>query len=288
MYRYPNVFIVGFPKCGTTSLAYWLSDHPDIYLPPEKELHYFSKEMNIFNLTEEDYLEKYKNRKERILLDASTSYIYSDTAIQNIEKKIGNAKYIVMLRNPIDLVYSLYEQCVYEGIEKSKSFKEAWELSDIRWQGKDPYGYKYPKALAYKQIGMIGTHLEKLFNLVEKDRILVLFLEELKNPEKVWKKVLSFLEIEYFPKKEFPQLNPAKTVKFKPINYFLFKIFELKIKLGIKRNLGIASFVRKFITEYRQRPPLDYSFKKELQKFYLPEIEKVEQLLNINLEKWKR
>jgi hypothetical protein len=40
MLRKPNFFIIGAPKCGTTSFWTWLSSHPNIFVTPEKEPHF--------------------------------------------------------------------------------------------------------------------------------------------------------------------------------------------------------------------------------------------------------
>ena len=73
--RLPNFIIVGFPKCGSTSLHYYLNEHPDIYMPAQKELHYFTNDIlsqfndgpgdnrvNQFNVTSfSDYQRRFKN-----------------------------------------------------------------------------------------------------------------------------------------------------------------------------------------------------------------------------------
>ena len=47
--RKPNFFIVGAPKCGTTSLQYYLQQHPDIFMSNYNEPHYFGKDLNKLN-----------------------------------------------------------------------------------------------------------------------------------------------------------------------------------------------------------------------------------------------
>ena len=41
----PNFIIAGFPKCGTTSLYHYLNEHPQIFMPNQKELHFFTFEI---------------------------------------------------------------------------------------------------------------------------------------------------------------------------------------------------------------------------------------------------
>ena len=60
--RKPNLFILGAPKCGTTSIAYYLNQHPEIFVSPYKEPHYFNLDSEYrFTFSEKQYLENFKN-----------------------------------------------------------------------------------------------------------------------------------------------------------------------------------------------------------------------------------
>lgn len=125
MKTYPNLFIVGAPKSGTTSLYHYLNQHPDICIP-DKEPRFFIKDtiQNISDadpikpyllrssvLNEEDYLNLYKNRTEKILCDSSTQYLYHYEEVIPKLKAIGNKKpkILILLRNPIDRAFSNYQ-----------------------------------------------------------------------------------------------------------------------------------------------------------------------------------
>ncbi len=288
--RYPNLYIPGFPKCGTTSIAYWLAQHPQVFMPKIKETHFFSKDIGILNFSLQDYLNLYKKAKNyKYLLDASTSYIYSEVAIKEIEKATnGKAKYIVMLRNPVDMVYSLYFQNIYEGFEKALNFEEAWNLSDIRWQGKDPYKSPNPKAMAYKYIGKLGSHTENFLNLVNKERILFILFEELKEPQILWNKILSFLNLPFIDIK-YNHYNASKKIKFPIINRLIYKLYWVKHnKLKIKQNWGLAEKFKNFISKKEKYPPMPEEIRKLLLDYYKPEIEKLETLLRMDLSRWKK
>ena len=99
----PNLFIAGFTKCGTTSMANILSKHTSIYVPEEKELHYFdsalldrakgpgdSKIPRIYSL--KDYLKKFEGRKEKYLVDATPAYIVNKSNMDKIYQFNNNAK----------------------------------------------------------------------------------------------------------------------------------------------------------------------------------------------------
>lgn len=125
--RHPNFFLVGASKAGTTSLAHALSDHPQIYMTKIKEPNFFNhyenedciKQSDIF-----DYLELYKAAQgERILGEASVSYLSSIRASEHIAKLYPDAKILISLRNPLERIVSLYEMYVRHGL--TQSFEQA-------------------------------------------------------------------------------------------------------------------------------------------------------------------
>ncbi len=134
----PNFFVVGAAKAGTTSLHSYLMQHPDVFMCPIKEPHYFSldftednfhpnykKAVERFDIddylsrevltplhltitrSKNKYYELYRDvKKQRAVGECSVGYLYSKVAAKEIARNIGNAKIIIILRNPIDRAYS--------------------------------------------------------------------------------------------------------------------------------------------------------------------------------------
>lgn len=109
----PNFFIVGAPKCATTSIAQRLSEHPQVYMSPIKEPHYFNtdtKYNSCRSLQEYQRLFAGVTSNHLAIGEASTGYLYSKVAVENIEKYSPGARYIVCLRNPIQMAVALHEE----------------------------------------------------------------------------------------------------------------------------------------------------------------------------------
>ena len=155
----PNFVISGFPKCGTTSLHHYLNEHPQIYMPIQKELHFFTfeilsklnkgpldkivKESQIDN--SEKYLSYYQNvKKENAIGDTSPSYINYPSQFFRIKKYLNDPKIIILLRDPISRAYSNYLHLKREGRE-TLSFKDAIEIEDHRREAQysDFWYYKF-------------------------------------------------------------------------------------------------------------------------------------------------
>lgn len=105
-----NFFIVGAPKSGTTALVTYLTHNPEVYMFNPKEPNWFCTDFP--ELGETNSLLGYHNffscanDKHKAVGEASTIYLYSKAAAENIFKYNSNSKIIIMVRNPVQLVYS--------------------------------------------------------------------------------------------------------------------------------------------------------------------------------------
>jgi hypothetical protein len=291
----PNFFILGAPKCGTTSLADWLNSHPNIYMSPYKEPHYYSNDYNrdYYN-DREKYLSLFENasNEHKIIGEASTGYLYSKLAIKNILKESNgkDLKFIVMLRAPHEMAYSLHGEMVALGEETEKNFEKAWYLENQRKISKKKYFFNRDiQTLFYPSICKVGEQMERLFKLIDRQKVKVIFLEDLKNNElNIYKEILNFLELKYDGKIDFKTLNSARTSKSKLLNVILLYIVRIKMKLGIKKNIGLGFFTwlkRKNLTKVK-RQKLDVVFEKELKTYFKDDINLLEKLLDRNLSHW--
>ena len=168
----PNFFILGAPKCGTTSLAAWLSQHPQVFMSPAKEPHHFNADHKNRGYKERSHYESLFSRaKDHHIAvgEASVWYLYSQVAVSLIEEYSPESRYIVCLRNPVDMAYSLHEQQLVSGNEHLNCFSEAWELSDQRLKANSVSRWCVePSQLAYGEACKLGGQMERLYDRVPK------------------------------------------------------------------------------------------------------------------------
>ena len=132
----PNLFILGAPKCGTTALASWLGEHHLVYMPNTKEPHHYSSE---YCLTPDRsaYEAIYRNWSDELWgIDASVWQLYSPNAIPNILRERDDARFIVMLRSPMQMIPSMHSQQVFNGNELEPDIGKALALNEARIEGK--------------------------------------------------------------------------------------------------------------------------------------------------------
>ena len=124
--RTPDFFIVGAPKCGTTAMYEWLQAHPDVFVPV-KEIHYFGRDLahRRPEVSAARYAELYEGVGERIAGDVAVWYLLSESAAEEIHALNPDARIIIMLRRPAEMLHSLHSQLVYSGDEDIEDFEEA-------------------------------------------------------------------------------------------------------------------------------------------------------------------
>jgi len=128
-----NFIIIWAAKSWTTWLANMLRQHPDIFIPEEKELHYFNKQYaadpSIENINQKRGIERYKNffkkaNENQIKWEATPAYLWDKMAVHNIYKYNPNIKLIAILRNPVEKIYSSYLYRVQRWVSSSKNVLE--------------------------------------------------------------------------------------------------------------------------------------------------------------------
>ena len=140
--HWPNFLVIGDIKAATTSLHYYLKQHPDVFMPENvKELRYFSYDSkNLYEkqavstrvTSEADYLQYFEGvTNEKAIGEASPNYLRSYCAPLNIKSKIPGVKLIVSLRNPAERLFSLYMMGLRKNLRKS--FQEMVFSNNSAW-----------------------------------------------------------------------------------------------------------------------------------------------------------
>ena len=242
----PDFFIIGAPKCGTTSLASWLGAHPDIFMSAPKEPNFFSTDFNLPSRpkTIEAY-EKLFNGTDHLTRrgEASTSYLVSDIAVPKILNYQPDAYFIVCLRNPINMVCSLHAQRLKEGMESVLDCEHAWMLQENRLAGKNiPFNCPDRKLLQYGWFCSLGAQVERLLSYVPRNRVIFFLLDDMKEkPKSVYDKTLCFLGVDSDSRVFFKAENIGSTPRNTLISQLSYSLGKLKHLLGIQRDFGVQS-----------------------------------------------
>ena len=191
--RWPNLFIVGAPKGGTTTLWRYLDRHPDIYMSPAKEPNFFLDPVPpVRPPTERAYLELFEGAEgERWLGEASGRYFSDPMTPGLIEAKVPDARIMIALRDPVERAYSSYWHDVKFGIEQrpfAEVVDEQLDASSI------PVGSDPDKKHVY--LGFYSQHVQRFLDVFG-EAVRTGFLEDLHaEPAREAASIFEFLEVD--------------------------------------------------------------------------------------------
>ena len=286
----PNFYILGAPKCGTTTLTHWLRAHPEVFFSPIKEPFYFSDDLCLNQIHKIDTLEAYERlfRGARsfhaAVGEGSTAYLFSTTAVDNILDYTPGARFIVMMRNPVDMAVSLHSQQLYLWNESVKDFMTAWNLQSERKAGMAvPPACMEPKVLLYKEWCCLGIQLERLFEKVKRQNVKVIFLEDLKfQPEMTYDSVLDFLRLSRIYPKNFAAYNVRKEITRPLIHKFLRAGGSLKKRIVPRLRMGLTR-----LSTRRVKPePVPEAVRQYLIGEFYSDVKRLETVLGKDLSHW--
>jgi len=214
----PDFYIIGFAKCGTTSLFEYLISHPNVHPPKGKEIDFFdrlySRGINWYKVGFPFKIQKFFDtvflRKKFLTGEATPRYIEHPHAINRIKEITPNAKFIILLRNPIDRAFSQHNMNVkndYEINNFSDALKEEPRriANRIEKMSNDVSYYSWNFDLyAYLEHGIYVDKIKRWMEVFPKEQFFIIQSEEfLKNPSKIYNDVLEFLGLANWEPKEF-------------------------------------------------------------------------------------
>jgi hypothetical protein len=219
-------FIVGAPRCGTTTMARWLQAHPQCLFPFVKEPHFFWQHDlrglggdELKRRVEEDYLDHFfrePGADQTVGVDGSVSYLYAPEQLEPVLKLWPNSRFIVGVRDPMTLLPSLHSRLIFTGDENIRRFEDAWAAIPDRAVGRRiPWSTIEPRWLRYDEGARYGTYVERLFEAVGKERCLVMVFDDLvADPAGQHKRLLDFAGLRPMPLADGKAERGSKGVRF--------------------------------------------------------------------------
>jgi len=227
--QFPDFFVVGAPRCGTTSLCRYLSRNPQICFSRPKEPHYFARLDHDPSADElkRDYLERNFGHFEdmhRAVGEGSVSYLYLTGVIERINQLNPESKFIVLVRNPLSMLPSYHLRMQFLLQEDEPDFEKAWGLEASRGRGDNvPKTCLDIRLLMYSHAAAFGVQIERLYDVVGRNRAHVIVFDDLKaDPLGVYQRVLEFLGVDYDGQTEFERRYESQMYRFRWLQRILF------------------------------------------------------------------
>jgi hypothetical protein len=233
--KLPNFFIAGAPKSGTTSLYHYLDQHPGIHMSRIKEPNYFASEIRLENFSEwlrpraekdgptlhaylngpmrekrfgglvtewSDYLRLFRKAEDQKAIgEASVCYLWSESAAANIRRALPNARIIIILRNPVEMLFSMYlHNQRSEG--SSLSFRQAIQ------KGLEQRGGGFDIFHPFLDMGLYYSQVKRVLDAFPKDQVRIYWYEEYKaKPLHMLSDIFRFLEVD-------PRFHPDMSKRY--------------------------------------------------------------------------
>ena len=300
----PDVFIVGAPKCGTSAMDQYLAAHPEIYMA-KKEMHAFGSDLRFgpqfYRRDQEAYLAEFATRNgERRAGEASVWYLFSTQAAAEIHAFNPEARIIILLREPAEMLYSLYYQFRFDGNEHLPTFEEALAAEDERRAGRCLTRQTYlAQGLVYRDTARFTEQVRRYFNVFGRERVQVIIYDDLAaDVHGVYCRTLEFLGVDSTRiETDFQVINGNKSVKHSALRGLLNDPLVRSTAVAIGRRLPRPIFTALHDVERRlwklnsrseKRPPLAPDLRAQLQREFAPEVERLSELLGRDLTHWSQ
>lgn len=202
--RLPSFLIIGAQKCGTSTLAGWLRDHPEVHFSERKELHFFSRE-DRWALGVDWYCEQFAAAGDiKHVGEGTVHYMNFPTAVDRLAEVVPDAKLIICLRDPIERAYSSYRHMHFRFATDPRTFSQAIEdeLRDGRGlPGPGPCSYE---DLRYLNQGRYAEQIEHVLARFPREQVHVVLLDDMQEaPREAFRATCGFLGID-------PELEPPE------------------------------------------------------------------------------
>jgi hypothetical protein len=291
----PDFFLVGTFKGGSTALYEQLRRHPQIFMPFHKAPLYFGDDLTrrYGRMSLDDYLRLFRDATPgQRVGEASTWYLYSTSAAREIAAFSPEAQILVVLRNPVDVMYAQHNQLIFNVIETIPDFEEALAAESDRRAGRRiPPGPINVENLFYRHSVRFAEQLERYFDVFGRERVHVMLYDDLRRDGVgVVRGCLEFLGVDPSLAAAPPKANESRRVRSATMQRLIFAPRLLLPLAPFLRRFPVVRALRtkmlEMNSEARPRVPMDPALRRRLLDEQAPEIERLGRLIGRDLSGW--
>jgi hypothetical protein len=288
----PTFVVIGTAKGGTTSLYWYLAEHPEVFMSPVKETNFFAwnldpdgrllygdPDVHRFPVkTLEEYEALFAGAgKAKAVGEASPLYLESPQAAARIRAQLPEARIVCTLRHPVDRAYSDYLMYIRRRGRPFDPVRDlspgaAWASPDSRWM----------------QVSRYYAQLARYYEVFPRERIHVLLFDDIRRSTvDATQEVYRFLGVDpdFVPDTE--TLHAAGGVPASQLLEGLLTRSALSTTLRRWVPVGAAKWVRRLRARtLKKAPTLPPALRQELTSHFHADIENTSKLIGRSLEHW--
>jgi GrpB-like predicted nucleotidyltransferase (UPF0157 family) len=283
--RKPDFFLVGAPRCGTTSLYSYLRQHPQIHVSVHKEPHFFGSDLTPLPGAIRDeslYLALFAGAGEhRRAGEGSVHYLSSQRAPLEIRAYAPAARILIVLREPVAMAHSLYSLFTRTGNEELPTFAEALAAEPERRAGRRmPAGVYFPEGLLYTEGARYAGKVERWLEVFGREQVhCILFDDLVRDTAGVYRRALEFLGVDRDFAAELEPRRAAELARLQAIRQLRQAPPEVRRRMQfeqMKQHQGPP------------RPAPDPALAGRLRALLAADVARLGELLGRNLSAWSR
>lgn len=295
--QFPDLYIVGAPRTGTTFMYEYLGDHPGVFMPERKEPNFFCSDLDSgsyldsvsFIRDEARYLELFRDaRPGQLTGEGSTWYLFSAAAAHRIHEVRPDARIIIMLRDPVEMMYSLHGRRRFGGTE-TLGFADALEAEDDRRRGlRLPPRPRNVKALIYRDVAAYAEQVRRYFDQFGRDQVQVIIFDDFKaDPAAAYRSTLEFLGLPPIARPSMSVVNAGTRRKSERFHRLLLTPWVIRMGRALvppRVRPRIGPILDRFNASPDHREQLDASLRSRLVMEMRPDVARLGRLLGRDLE----
>jgi hypothetical protein len=273
--RLPTFLIVSAPKSGTTALAAYLAEHPQVFVSAEKELHFFDDKY-------ERGLDWYRSNfagagDAKAVGEATPTYYMEARTLERMAEVVPNARLVALLRNPIEAAWSNYWMQRSLGFER-RSFEDA--LRDER----EDRRYEH-RSVRYVAAGRYAERLQRMCERYPREALLVKLFEDLRDaPEATFAEVCRHVGVDdtYSVPSLGAVVNPSTKLRSERLRHLM-----LKYRAWKRLPFGLAMAIDRLNRYEAKYPKMDARTRTALADLYRAPNEELGRWLGRDLSGWR-
>lgn len=273
----------------------YLRQHPQVFMPEHKEPMYFGADLTQLHerLSERDYLSLFSGAEPgQCIGEASTWYLYSRQAPMEIHAFNADARIVIMLRNPVDVMYSLHRELVFYRGEIIDDFEEALAAETDRRQGRRIGPSRRPEALFYRDTVRFADQVERYLDAFGHRQVTVILYDDfVSDTPRAYADLLRFLGVDDAFQPDFVQVNESKLPRNRSLQALVVRPpapFDRLVPLV--RRLGAAHKLRAALLAVNSRPEprpaMSADLRRRLTDELAPEVARLGGLIGRDLSAW--
>lgn len=235
----PDFLYIGIARAGSTWLFEMLRQHPEVYIPPAKDIYFFDR---YFDKGLDWYLSHFQHAgPAKAVGELSHDYYFSEEATTRIRRELPNARLICCLREPVGRLVSGY---VYN---RTTSLRSGVSLASYAAQEEIATQFEY------------YDHLKRYLECFGREQILVLFYEDMiREPEGFLREIYQFLGVDasFVPPNLHERINPSRNARAESLALFAYRVAQQLRQLGLANLVGRIK-ENKFLNQILYRAPTE-------------------------------